>query len=390
MMAKHTHRLISCKGLLAVVLLAALNVPSFATSPDHQSILGGTPEWARLFGVVRIRDNDQNGLGFLGTGAVFGKRQVGNDFWLCVVTADHVARAAATLDVGFRNEIPDGARGPEYEVDIVKLAGNPKAALIDANDKQHLPDIAFLGVKVPRNIWDDTPAYQLADHTALDRGRFSIVGYGNTGIRHVDENGNWLGYRRVEDSYGTKRFANAIAEGFTNRWYPNDPTDPLHDPRFADGPYKGVTTEWEIRRPGADNFTRGFGAAFDGDSGAPYFASLDMPVTVLPDYNVDVKTEFLWAVHHGRPLGNNGTIKRFGDEGRGTELIPLYQNWLRAECEAVPEPASLLALGLGIVAIALRRRNRECDGSGVGGPSSPSLGNEGEEGSPNPGLLRHD
>ena len=356
-MANKMDRQCVWKGLVAFVVLTALSIPSFATSPDHQSILGGTPEWARLFGVVRIRDKDEGPDGFLGTGAVFDKRQIGNDFWLCIVTADHVARAAATLEVGFRNEIPNGARGPEFEADIVKLGGDARAELIDDNDKQHLPDIAFVGVKVSQLIFDETPAYQLADHRALDRGRFSIVGYGNTGIRHVDQNGNWTGYRRVPDSYGTKRFMNGIAEGFTNRWYPNDPTDPLYDPRFPDGPYKGVTTEWDILPPdGTDQFTRGFGAAFDGDSGAPYFASFDMSVRVLPDYDVTVKTEFLWAVHHGRPLGNDGTLKMFGDKGRGTELIPLYQEWLRAECMAVPEPASMLALGLGIAAIALRRR----------------------------------
>lgn len=331
--------------LLTGAAIALCALPAWATSPDHQSILGGTAEWNRLWGVVRIRDHYDNE--FLGTGAVFDKRQVGNDFWLCVVTADHVARAAPVLDVGFSNEIPGGARGPEYRADVVKLGGDPKELLRDDQDKQHLPDIAFVGVRVPQNVFNAVPAYQLADRRALDRGRFSIVGYGNTGIRHIDQNGNWLGYRRVEDSYGTKRFMNGLAIHNDNMWYP----DPI------DGPYKGVTVDWQILRPsGADTFTRGYGAAFDGDSGAPYFASFDMPVEVLPDYDVTVKTEFLWAVHHGRPPGFGLDIKYFGDLGRGTELIPLYQRWLHAECMAVPEPASLLAIGVGVAAMALRRR----------------------------------
>lgn len=330
-------------------VVAAFVAVARATAPDHLSVLGGTNAWNNLYGVVRIRDEN----GFEGTGSVFHKMQRGDNFWLCVLTADHVVRGATFVDVGFGNEIPGGARGPEFRAQHRFLGGDAHIVDPDDPEKFHNPDIAVLGVRVNRDIYDAANAYALADRHSLDRGRFSDVGYGSTGIRHVDENGNWIGYRRVDDSYGTKRFANGRADtASANIDY--------------GGMYHGVVFDWTFERPtNDDGFTRGFGVPFDGDSGSPYFASRDTDIDIVtgqdPGPNstvVTVKTEFQIAVHHGRPPGFPLTPKLFGDQARATELVPIYRDWIEEQCSMVPEPATLAALAAGIGALAFRRRRK--------------------------------
>lgn len=343
-------RILLAPRMIGAAFLVTLGGASaWATAPDHQSILSGTNAWNNLYGVVRIRDEN----GFQGTGSVFGKKRLGDDYWLCVLTADHVVRGSRFIDVGFENEIVGGARGPEFRASQIYLGGNANIQDPDDPQKVHNPDIAVVGVKVDLAVFNKANEYALADRHSLDRGRFSDVGYGNTGIRFVDQNGNWLGYDRVGNSYGTKRFANGqTGSASVNGDY--------------GGRYHGVYFDWTFEKPtNADDFTRGYGVAFDGDSGSPYFASRDTAIDLAtgqdPDpngINVVVKTEFQMAVHHGRPPGNPLTPKLFGHQGRATELVPIYRDWAYEKCAMVPEPGTLAALGLGALALARRRRNR--------------------------------
>lgn len=152
---------------------------------------------------------------FSGTGSVIGKKQIGNDFWLCVLTANHVVAnanrawqtfAPQDVEVGIKN-----LRGPMFRTSFIFTALD---SVNNPNDPhrnffgQDRPDIALIGVRVNQQVFNQVASYTMAQPGHYTD--FTIVGYGYTGVTDRDTDGNFIGYTmvRVPETSGTKRFAN--------------------------------------------------------------------------------------------------------------------------------------------------------------------------------------
>ncbi|GBC94183.1 hypothetical protein HRbin15_02691 [bacterium HR15] len=315
--------------LTALLSLSVTLNALFATAPNTQVVPANHPAWNWYYGVVHIsRGND-----FVGTGYVIDRKQVGNDFWLCVLTANHVV---ATQQSGFRWDPDDqltigfgnlGGNDPAFTTRKVftvrdSVIGNDLHAQLLGND---IPDLAVIGVRVNQQIWNRVSPYEL--HPAVSDTTFTIVGYGNTdapGARFISQ----------PHTFGIKRFANnSVLQIF------NGPSPYL--PAF----FMGAFIKWDLTDPGG---VEGEGVTFGGDSGSPYFFSEPSDVNGIP-----VFTNKSIGVHHG---GRNRYLN--GDKGHATALTGNYINWINAKCELVPEPGSLLILlgGSGWALLLYRRR----------------------------------
>jgi len=332
------YRLATLMGLL--MTLNAL----FATAPREQAIPPGSQAWNSYYGVVLVYLGSR-----YGTGTVIGKRQIGNDYWLCVLAANHVVAFpennyrynGAPLTIAFGNR---GGNDPQFNTRIVFTAtdsvnnpADPHRGFFGGD----LPDLAVIGVQVNRDIYNRVPVYSLSAAPPGNYTDFTIVGYGDTGWRDLDANNNFIGYTRQRNTGGIKRFANNAVK---RRFRDNSPTFDLA--RF----FRGAFIEWDLTiGAGA---VPGEGVTFPGDSGAPYFASAWNDIEI--DGNqIPILTDAILAVHHG-----GRDIYKNGDVGWGTELIQGYRQWIEAKCALVPEPGSLLVLlsGSGWVLLLYRRR----------------------------------
>jgi hypothetical protein len=266
-----------------------------------------------------------------------------------VLTANHVValqqnrfsynRQPMPVTIAFGNL---GGGGPLFNARIVFTATD---SVNDPNDPHRvffgndLPDLAVIGVQVNRDIYDRVPVYSLAPP---GDAVFTIVGYGDTGCRDYDADGNFIGYTRRPDTSEMKRFANnAVSRRLRN--------SPSPTPDLAQF-FRGAFIGWDLTiGAGA---VPGEGVTFPGDSGAPYFASA-LDDIEIDGYQIPIATNAILAVHHGgRDTYGNG------DVGWGTELIDGYRRWIMAKCDLVPEPGSLLVLlsGSGWVLLLYRRR----------------------------------
>jgi hypothetical protein len=331
------YRLATLMGLL--MTLNAL----FATAPREQAIPPGSQAWNSYYGVVRVFLNND----FSGTGTVIGRRQIGNDYWLCVLTANHVVAFpennyrynGAPLTIAFGNR---GGNDPQFNTRIVFTAtdsvnnpADPHRGFFGGD----LPDLAVIGVQVNRDIYNRVPVYSLSAAPPGHYTDFTIVGYGDTGRRDLDANNNFIGYTRQLNTSEIKRFANNAVK---RRFHGNSLALPLF--------FRGAFIEWDLSiRAGA---VPGEGVTFPGDSGAPYFASA-WDVIEIDGNQIPIRTDAILAVHH-----SGLDTYRNEDSGDGTELIEGYRQWIMAKCDLVPEPGSLLVLlsGSGWVLLLYRRR----------------------------------
>lgn len=175
-------------------LLAATNT-LFATAPENQGV---PANYTPLSGVVRIHVRDD----FSGTGSVIGKKQIGNDFWLCVLTANHVVAnanrawqtfAPQDVEVGIKN-----LGGPMFRTSFIFTALD---SVNNPNDPhrnffgQDRPDIALIGVRVNQQVFNQVASYTMAQPGHYTD--FTIVGYGYTGVTDRDTDGNFIGYTMV-------------------------------------------------------------------------------------------------------------------------------------------------------------------------------------------------
>jgi hypothetical protein len=320
-------------------LLMALNA-LFATAPQEQRIPRDSQAWNTYYGVVMVADNNGH---LRGTGAVIHKRHIrrqnADEYWLCVLTANHVV-ARVENNYEYQGEGVIIAFGDLSRVEYSENASMVFAVRSNRPDPDgnllggHVPDLAVIGVKVNRDIFNRVQPYLLV---VPPSDLFTIVGYGRTGRRDTD-NGRFTGYTEVEGTDGSKRFANNIILGID--WF-NQPGTPF---RF-------VAIEWDLTiGPGA---VPGEGVAFRGDSGAPYF-TVGWDEINIGGNQIPIATDGIMGVHtwvyrqytHAREIA------------RGVALIDGYRRWIHAKCALVPEPGSLLVLlsGSGWVLLLYRRR----------------------------------
>lgn len=337
---------------------ACLFVSIYAIAPEWQRVPKGV---GKLDSVVRVYGDDG-----AGTGSVIAKIPDPFDqnyYLLCVLTANHVVWDDGyynrNLKVGFHNKGADNAL--DYSAWIV---GEGRFKNIEVNNEQTRPDLAVLGVRVPKMEFFNRLRPLSLDSDRPTGAGFSVVGYGVTADRFdKDGDGNWDGYLHDRSNpahdYGLKRFAN-------NR---------IRNPKVwvEDNKWKYWAMEWNLLAIGPG--VGGHGNAWVGDSGGPYLVYDPWTITVKPPHphnpeDVDVFTDKIIGVHtlgetawFGDDWPNRGDPPRFmkkniGFKSWGVPMFAEYREWIEMECMNVPEPASMTALLVGTLYVLARRRRK--------------------------------
>jgi hypothetical protein len=322
-------------------LLMALNA-LFATAPDQQRIPPNSQAWDTYYGVVMV------GGAMFGTGAVIHKRHIrrqnADEYWLCVLTANHVV-ARRENNFEYRGERVDIGFGDRDNPIIFERADMVFAVKSDRPDPDrnllggHVPDLAVIGVKVNQDIFNRVQSYSLVEPPAIPPPpiEFTIVGYGYTGDE-VWEQGRFIGYRERPGPLGIKRFANNTI--LNADWFNQTGT-----------PFSFVAIEWDLTiGAGA---VPGEGVPFHGDSGAPYFTDGWGEINI-DGRQIPIATDGIMGVH----TWGYREYRHAEQIARGVALIDGYRRWIQAKCALVPEPGSLLVLlsGSGWVLLLYRRR----------------------------------
>lgn len=311
------------RSAIALAAVAAFAVDSLALGPDRPAPRGSYDA------VVRVYD----GGGF-GTGSVIAKGRFGDDWVVCVLTADHNVTGGGNT-IAFHNLGDADAfsgqifqahrRGPNGQVDL-----------------------AVLGVRIPnRNLTAAQSAFMnnLNALALLRTGNpvgstFTMPGYGLTGDLINDQFGNPSGYLRRNNSGEIKRYGN---NSFTVRRNVSVP---------GAGGYFYDSVGWELDGAGFD--VPGEMTSYGGDSGAPYLMAFADTVGGLRVFR-----DGIMGVH---TLGNNSGFNGFypfpTSSSAGVYLNDRYIDWIVDRCHAIPEPASIMALlmGSGLLAALKRRR----------------------------------
>lgn len=299
--------------------------------------------------VVRISspdpDPDNAGAYSVGSGSVFDKvtKRINNvdHYFLCVLTADHVIAGNPGGDnrIDFMNYFLDDGNGVPPSGPL----GGTWSAFVLGRGLEGVngdcPDIAVLGVEVGLAQYNAVHTPGVVGYNSSDGGRFSLLGYGNTGTRVVDGTGNTLGYVEDDLTYGTKRFLN----GTSHQDRLADSDDPDEVVYYYDALF------WNVG-------VTAMGTAWHGDSGGPLFYSNLNRVSANSN-------DMAYATFIGGVL-TGGTFTEIGNRnvaynGADNWAVDLsnYQGWIREKCRAVPEPASIAALSLGVLVLLRRRRS---------------------------------
>lgn len=330
-----------------LLLITSLSLGwSVARHPDADVDI---PEGLRL-ATVRILGFTGD-RGSLGSGTVISiKRDAqGHGGWLCVLTADHNVGHHSDWKIGFRNGTDWSDENNVYTAQI--MIRGPR------NIDRTWVDLAMLGVRVDDlrrlpNLLLPTPGMPYAGKNDV-----VIAGFGSTG--RIDR-GLRNAYRLVPD-YGTYRNGN---ETIHNRGVIIE-----QELRDANGNllklYKSILLEYSLSFAPTGAWPPLFGDAYflSGDSGGP--------TTQWKDLNnngqVDPGEVRLVGVHSfsNTALDLNGNNREDADEPyfsgyRSYDVqVGYYLNWIERSCAAVPEPASMTALGVGLLALLARRRRNK-------------------------------
>lgn len=248
--------------------------------------------------------------------------------WLCILTADHVGATA----IGFGDgEPPNGSRPNEFLVQLTfpgpKTGKNEKG-------QDTFADIKMLGVR-----FTDLTQLPLLNDLSLTEFQRNVegvqAGYGNAATTDTLKRAYY-----PDDTYGTYRAWNnnqlSLDENYSHKSTKHYVFKALQgrlyfEPRCAFG-----------RR-----ITFGSSYTLPGDSGGPTFQRVG-------------DTWKLAGIHSSASLYPDEGKTPHAPEGSTWSDVYAweYRQWIMESCDAVPEPATLAALGGGLAALVLRKKLR--------------------------------
>jgi hypothetical protein len=302
----------SSVGFLA--LAASLAAPAFANTPST------------FDPVVRIQSATSGG-----TGSLVSTGQVGNEYLMTFLMADHtVQRIGQLTTVGFGD-----SSAPKLNL---SLASATNITLYDKGPGG-IEDMALLGVTIDlatlsaadrAYLTSVTPLALQAAPTQLSPFAMTAYGFGRSG---------------GVTSYGTQQSFNNVIDAYNNGFSGSYTTDANNIPLV----YTQDMLHWTYNDQYTGDWITGEGAGYGGYSGSP--------LTVL----VNGKATIFGIQSAGSDVTN-------GAQNIGLKFNDSYVNWINANSAAylataqvappVPEPESyaLLLAGLGLIGVAARRK----------------------------------
>lgn len=317
---------------LAFLAVLGSSTLSFAGGPTNQNATFGS--------IVRVMSGvaDKTSFGsFLGTGTIIANKNINGKGWLAVLTADHVVS---------KNEKANGANIDNPGIGLGSVisgssAGFPAKFLARMGSQK--VDIAVLGfeygdynpeLKVVRSIAAIDPANLPASFTSL--------GYG-FGLDADVPNNMW----KSDGVAGQLRFYNnkkyTISAGNVATF----------------GGYENQIVDYKALAPGHADAMVGQGVMFRGDSGGPLMTNTPDKERV-DGTDIPIMANGIFAINHSAVMEfQSGVAKgiKFNAQTTGVFLNADYRRWIQQQVQAVPEPASIVALGACVIGI-LRRRPR--------------------------------
>lgn len=356
--------------------LAFMTAP--ASGPDNQ--------FGYLTPVVRVFYNRDGMNQMAGTGTIIDNHNVNGQGFFCVLTADHVV-AAGGPGGNVRNGLGI-AFGQLQGVDPTGYFPNNgnfmAGSLVGRLGPTGFVDLAVLAI--PYGAYNpnyDQYVMGLAGAEMNVGDAFSSAGYGRVGTRLIQNfqwpnrpgipvgGGNyWNGFDGMASDQTQRFYYNSVNSkpiidnnALAPRGIPGDLVDPERSVEpypgseppdgIFDNPRQGYTydgLQYDLTNPTMPNAVVGEGIGYGGDSGAPYM--------IWSGGRQVIAGVHTYGYYLNDPTTGNPTqMKLWGFEGGGVNMTGAYRGWVVRQCEAVPEPASMLALAGGL-ALLLRKRSK--------------------------------